>query len=304
MRLSVVTSLYNSECYLLEFYERTTCVCTEIAGSSYEIIFVNDGSPDKSLDIARSISKRDSRVRVINLSRNHGHHKALMIGLLNTAADYTYVVDCDLEEKPEWLRDFYIELIKENLDMLFGVQKRRRGGRFERWSGHLFYAFFNLLAGVEIQPNQVIARLMTKEYREALVSYGESNVFFAGLCELVGFERKSYVVSKGSLSPTTYTLARKLDMFVVSITSFSSKPLVVIFYFGLIISSISAASCSILFFVWALKIQIVSGWLSLMASLWLIGGLVIFFLGIIGIYIAKVFEEVKRRPYSTVKAER
>ena len=303
MRLSLVTSLYNSSSHLAEFYQRSKDVCMQIAPESHEIILVNDGSPDSSLAIALALRKKDKCVKVIDLSRNHGHHKALMIGLRAAEADLIYVLDCDLEESPEWCGLFKNELEKYKVDLVFGFQGKRRGQGIERLAGRLFYSVFNLLAGVRIHPNQTVARLMTDEYRRALIAYGERDVFFAGLCELAGFRQLPFQVVKGSGSQTTYNLSRKVGMFVASITSFSSKPLIIIFYAGLLVSIISLASCIVLVLIWLLKISPVSGWISLMSSLWLIGGLLMLFLGVIGIYLAKIFDEVKRRPYATIRHE-
>ena len=303
MRLSVVTSLYNSASHLVEFYRRSKDVCMQIAPQSHEIILVNDGSPDSSLEIALALRIKDKCVRVIDLSRNHGHHKALMIGLRAAEADLVYVLDCDLEESPEWCGLFKSALEKYKVDLVFGYQGKRRGRGLERLAGGLFYSIFNLLAGVKIYPNQTVARLMTDEYRRTLIAYRERDVFFAGLCKLAGFKQLPYQVVKGSGSRTTYNWSRKVEMLVASITSFSSKPLIIIFYAGLSVSIVSLASCIVLFLIWLLKISPVSGWISLMSSVWLIGGLLMLFLGVIGIYLAKIFDEVKRRPYATIRHE-
>ena len=301
MRLAFVTSLYNSASHLEEFYRRSKDVCMQIAPDSHQIILVNDGSPDNSIDIALTLRAKDRSVRVIDLSRNHGHHKALMIGLRAAEADLVYVLDCDLEECPEWCGLFKNELEKYKVDLVFGYQPKRRGRGVERLVGGLFYSVFNLLAGLRIHPNQTVARLMTGEYRRSLVAYEESDVFFAGLCELTGYKQLPCQVVKGSGSKTTYSFSRKVGMFITSITSFSSKPLIIIFYTGLLVSILSLASCIALFLVWLLKISSVSGWISVMSSLWLIGGLLMLFLGVIGIYLAKIFDEVKRRPYATIR---
>jgi len=301
MRLSIVTSLYNSALELEEFYQRSKQVCLRIAPESHEIILVNDGSPDSSLAIALGLRKKDNCVRVINLSKNHGHHKALMIGLRAADADLIYVLDSDLEESPEWCDLFKNELEKYKVDLVFGYQGKRRGRGTERLAGRLFYSIFNLLAGVRIHPNQTVARLMTDEYRRTLIAYGETDVFFAGLCELAGFSQLPYRVAKGSRSQTTYSFSRKVGMVLASITSFSSKPLIIMFYAGLIVSIVSMISCFSLFLVWLMKISPVSGWVSLMLSIWLIGGLLMLFLGVIGVYLAKVFDEVKKRPYATIR---
>jgi hypothetical protein len=153
MDLSIVTTLYYSSPYLEEFYART-CAAAEQITDDYEIILVNDGSPDDSLDVALSLFERDDRVKVVDLSRNFGHHKAVMTGLAHARGDLVFKIDCDLEEEPELLGEFYAEMIKDpSVDVVYGVQQRRKGGPFERLSGSLFYRLFNLLSDHPVPSN-------------------------------------------------------------------------------------------------------------------------------------------------------
>lgn len=126
--ISVVTSLYRSEEYIEEFYKRIISTLEKINVTNYEIIFVNDGSPDNSLSIAKGITFKDSKVRVLDLSRNFGHHKALLTGLGESKKEYVFVLDVDLEEKPEILLDFYSKITSEkDVDVVYGVVKERKG---------------------------------------------------------------------------------------------------------------------------------------------------------------------------------
>ena len=139
MRLSIVTTLYNTELHLLEFYERIT-KCAQGITHDYELILVNDGSPDNSLELAVSLHEKDQRVKVVDLSRNFGHHKAMMVGLEYAQSDYVFLIDSDLEEPPETLKLFWEEIQgAKDFDVVFGVQEKRRGGWLERISGTLYY---------------------------------------------------------------------------------------------------------------------------------------------------------------------
>src|SRR5687767_13351332 len=140
--LSIVTSLFRSASHLEDFHARCTQAATSMA-VSYEIVLVNDGSPDDSLRLALDIHKRDRRVRVIDLSRNFGHHKALMTGLAHSRGDLVFLLDSDLEEDPAWLRQFRDELSATGADVVYGVQKTRKGGWFERATGELFFRVVN-----------------------------------------------------------------------------------------------------------------------------------------------------------------
>ena len=302
MRLSIVATLYNSAPHLNEFYERLTQSAQQIT-HDYEIILVNDGSPDSSLELALKLFEQDSRVRVIDLSRNFGHHKAIMTGLEHARGEYVFLIDSDLEEPPEVLNTFWDEMQGDrDLDVVFGVQGKRRGGLFERISGALFYRIINWLSEIEIPKNLLTVRLMSRHYIQNLVLYQEREMIFSVLTELVGFRKKSVEVKKSVTSPTSYSFVKKFSLLVNAITSSTNRPLWAIFYLGLGITLVSAAYITWLFinrFVYGM--DVVEGWTSIMVSIFLIGGLNMFVLGIIGIYLSKIFIESKQRPYTVIR---
>jgi putative glycosyltransferase len=301
MKLSIVSTLYNSAPNLLEFYRRSTSVASQFAGNDYEIIFVNDGSPDESLEISVGLARADTHVTVIDLSRNFGHHKAMMTGLKNSSGDYIFLIDSDLEEQPEWLLNFYKTMQIDGCDLIYGVQTVRKGGLFERLTGPIFYLVFRAFTKVN-QPNNIVtARLMTRRYVDALTMHEERELNIGGLYIITGFKQSHTPVIKLSLSPTTYSIRAKFSHFVNAITSFSSLPLVVTFYVGLLISLLALIYIGILFMRYFFVSAPPDGYTSLLASIWLFSGLIIFFIGIQGIYIAKLFSEVKKRPYTIIR---
>jgi len=301
MRLSIVTSLYKSSMYINEFYERISIEVKKIT-NDYEIIFVDDGSPDDSLQKCITLHRQDKKVTVIELSRNFGHHKALMTGLSHAQGDFVFVIDVDLEEKPELLGKFWQELQNdEDLDAVYGVQKKRKGAFFERISGGLFWKLINNLSTIEIPKNIVTARLVTKAYNDALIKYQESELFIGGVWADAGFRQKPILINKSSTSETTYTLKKKISLAVTSITSFSSKPLVYIFNIGLFTTFVSLLFILKLLFNKLFYGVAIEGWTSLIVSVWFFGGLIILMLGIIGIYLSKIFIETKNRPYTIVR---
>jgi len=300
MKLSIVTTMFFSAPYINEFYERASAEARKYT-EDYEIILVNDGSPDKSLEAAVAVHENDRHVKVVDLSRNFGHYKAIMTGLSHARGDLVFLVDCDLEEKPELLSVFLDAMKRTGADAVYGVQHKRKGGFFERVSGRIFYSLFNLLSDHPISHNELIARLMTKRYVESLLDFREQEVFLAGIMALTGYHQEPVVVEKLHKGATTYNLSRKISVFVNSITSFSNKPLIFIFFLGLIVSMISAgAACYLL--IQRIFFRVYNeGWPSLIVSVWLIGGIMIFCLGIIGIYLSKIFMETKARPYTVVR---
>lgn len=301
MKLSIVSTLYQSAPYIREFVSRATAVARRLAQDDYEIILVNDGSPDDSLELAVTAADDDPHVVVIDLSRNFGHHKAIMTGLMAARGELVFLVDSDLEEEPEWLLPFEQELRAQCADVIYGVQAERKGGWFERLTGRLFYQAFRVLTGVAQPDNIVTARLMTRRYVQALVAHQERELNIGGLWIITGFRQGRHVVRKHSSSPTTYTLARKFSHLVNAVTSFSSMPLVLTFYTGLLTSV--TAMCFIAYLVvrYYLLQAPPEGYTSIVASIWLFSGLIILFLGAQGIYIAKIFSEVKQRPYTIVR---
>lgn len=301
MKLSIVATLYKSSRYIDEFYQRSTAAAREFADEDYEIVFVNDGSPDNCLDMATRLSNQDGHVVVVDLSRNFGHHKAMLAGLAHAGGEKIFLIDSDLEEEPEWLLEFSQQMDKEACDVVFGVQASRKGGMFERFSGWLFYKMFNVLTGLALPKNPVTARLMTRRYLNALLLHEEREISIGGLFLVTGFAQLPYVIRKHDTSESTYSFRRKMVVMVDSITSFSNKPLVSIFYIGFIILLFASINVIYLGLNWLLFSTPLSGWTSVMASIWFLGGLVVLFIGIVGIYLSKIFTETKQRPNSIVR---
>jgi putative glycosyltransferase len=302
MKLSIVTTLYKSSLYVNEFYARISKEAQKIT-DNFEIIFVDDGSPDDSLQKCITLHQQDQKVTVVELSRNFGHHKAIMTGLLHAQGDFVFLIDVDLEEEPELLESFWHELQSdEDLDVVYGVQEKRKGRWFERWTGKLYYNLFNYMADEgHATKNLSTVRLMNKNYVNQFILFKEKDFFFAPISELVGFNQKPIIIEKLDISDTTYTFLHKYNILINSIFSFSIKPLYFIFYFGLLITLLSFVFAGGLVFNKLVYNSSMEGWTSVMALISLLGGIVIFFLGIISIYISKIFTESKNRPFSIVK---
>jgi putative glycosyltransferase len=300
VRLSVVATLYESASTVREFVARARAAAAALT-DDFEIVLVNDGSPDVSLEEALRLFEDEPRLRIVDLSRNFGHHLAMMTGLAHARGDLVFLLDSDLEEDPALLADFNREMLASGADVVFGVQSRRKGGLFERAAGGLFYSVFNRVSSVKVPRNVVTARLMTRRYVNALIAHRDREVFLLGLWTITGFRQVAVPVEKKDKGRTAYGLGRKAAVLVNSLTSFSNRPLVFIFYAGcLILACATVAAIDLvvrrLFFGTLLQ-----GWPSLIVSIWLLGGFTIFCLGVIGIYLAKVFTEVKERPYTVVR---
>ena len=300
MKLSIVTTLYWSAPYVGEFHRRASAAAQALCGDDYELVLANDASPDEGLETAIALSTADPHVVVVDLARNFGHHKAMMTGLREAKGDRVFLIDSDLEEEPEWLLGFSKQMRAEDADMIYGVQATRKGARLERFSGAAFYQLFRLLTGVDQPANIVTARLMSRRYVDALVAHRERELNIGGLWIITGFKQSCQTVQKLNTSPTTYSLSRKFGHLVDAITSFSNLPLFFVFYLGMALS-VSAALYSGYLVIMYLFASPPGGYTSIIVSIWFFSGIIILFIGLQGIYIGKIFSEVKQRPYTIVR---
>jgi putative glycosyltransferase len=300
--LSVVTMLYHSEPYVREFHRRMVAAAEGVT-SSFELIYVDDGSPDEAAGIAKELAATDARVTVVELSRNFGHHQAAVAGLQYARGVRIFIIDVDLEEQPEWLARFWQELERERADVVFGVNARRRAAGWRRYPGGAFWQLFNALSETKVPVNPCTVRLMVRRYVDALLSLPDRNLFLAGSYAWLGFKQVACLVEK-TARPTrsSYSLRRMVELFLDAITSFTSYPLRLIFVAGLAISTTAVAAGVVLIIRKLANPAAISlGWPSIMVSVWFLGGTVIAFLGVIGLYLSKIFNETKGRPLYVVR---
>lgn len=296
MRISIITSLYNSQEYLENFYKKYLSLLKE-RNLEYEFIFVDDGSNDKSVEVATEICKNDSNVRLVILSKNFGQHNAIYAGLEKCKYEYIYVCDVDLEDKVENLEIMIDEFDADNqIDVVYSSFSERKGGFVRGWLGGLFYSIFSYLTDNNIDKNQSYQRLMRKRYVEALLKFSEYESYMAGLMFITGFNQKKILTERNYKGISSYNFKKRFDHALNALISFSSKPLVFISILGFIVTFIS-----FLFIVYILfqKLYIVNyeaGWSSLILSIWFVGGVLMISIGVLGLYISKIFNQVKNRP--------
>ena len=300
MDLSVVTTTYNSGKYSKEFVDRVNLIIKNNKFKA-EIIIVDDGSTDNSFELLLDLFNKHANVKLIELSRNFGHHNALICGLENCVGDLIFLIDGDLEEKPEDFYEFYDTLFSNELDMVYGRQNSRRGNFMERFSGSLYYYFLEYIVGFRIPHNVVVSRLMTREYLIAFLSFRESQFVISGLSELSGFKTKSIFIKKIRNRKSTYNLTKKFQILIRSITNYSSRPLHLLFYLGLLISFVSFISIVFVVLNSFVNSVDVPGWLTLVCLSWLGIGLTVLSNGIIAIYLKTIFIEVKNRPRTIIR---
>lgn len=300
-KISVVSTLYYSAPYIEEFTRRALVTLKKTA-AQYEFVFVNDGSPDNSAEVVRALIDQGLNARLVNLTRNFGHHKAILTGLAEAKGDYIFLIDIDLEEPPEILETFWQKLsANPSVSMVYGFQQKRKGGWMERNFNGLYYRFFNMLSEQKLPENHILARLMKKSFVDDMLKLKEAHTTLAGVCAWVGHEQLAVPVVKGHKDSTTYNFARKLNLIIDSITAYSSKPLMFIFYLGLGVSGFSFLMFLGLLYHRIILSQTLIGWTSVMVSIWVLGGLNLLCLGIIGIYLSRVNNQVKQRPVTLIQ---
>lgn len=301
--LSVVTMLYRSEAYLREFHRRAIAAA-EAVTPRFEVVYVDDGSPDASAAVVRELAAGDPRVVLVELSRNFGHHPAAVAGLAHARGERVFILDVDLEEQPEWLPEFWRQMDGTGADVVYGRSRVRKGTLLRRTLGGMFWKLFNALSEVAVPENPCTVRVMSRRYVDALLTLPDRNLFLAGNYAWLGFRQEARAVEKG-LRPTasTYTARRLVALFIEAVTSFTSYPLRLIFGTGVAVAAVALASGIALATYKLLRPEAISlGWASIIVSIWFLGGVIMSFLGVIGIYLAKIFNETKGRPVYVVKS--
>ncbi|MFF2484272.1 glycosyltransferase family 2 protein [Paenibacillus sp. NPDC058071] len=297
IKYSVVVPLYNEEEVLLETYKQLTAVM-ERTGQSYELVFVNDGSRDRTEEIARELCRRDSSVRFIQFSRNFGHQIAISAGMDYSRGQAVIVIDADLQDPPEVILEMIAEW-KNGYDVVYGKRLTRKGETwFKKATATMFYRLLRRMTSVEIPVDTGDFRLIDRKVCDVLKGLKEKNRFVRGLVSWAGFKQKSveYVREERWAGETKYPLKKMIKFAIDGITSFSYKPLKLASYIGM---TLSIASFLYLLVVLCQKLftaTTVAGWSSILAVSLLFNGIILMILGVIGEYIGRVYEESKNRP--------
>ncbi|WP_044736837.1 glycosyltransferase family 2 protein [Geobacillus kaustophilus] len=301
--LAIVVPCYNEEDVLPETARRLTALLEQlleegaIAIGSH-IVFVDDGSRDRTWALIEEESERNPFVSGVKLARNVGHQRALLAGLdtVRAYADCAVSIDADLQDDVEAIREF-VQKYREGYDIVYGVRRSRKTDTwFKRTTAQAFYRFMQAL-GIELIYNHADFRLMSKRALDELSRYTEVNLFLRGLVPLVGFRSTCVFYDRHErwAGQSKYPLKKMLAFAFDGITSLSVAPIRAITLIGFLAFLISGAAG-----LYALIVKFLghaeSGWTSLMISVWFIGGLVLMSLGLIGEYIGKIYQEVKRRP--------
>jgi putative glycosyltransferase len=300
--LSIVSTMYRSRPFLERFLDECLEAIAEIQCQDFEIVLVNDGSPDDSLRYAVERKRGIAQLVVVDLSRNFGHHHAIQAGLQHARGDLVFLIDCDLEVSPRVLSEFYRKQQESNADLVYGYQEARKGGVFERISGGLFWKGFNLLSETKIPENIATERIMTRRFVDALLQLGDRNIFMGGMMSWTGFDQLGLPLAKKLREGrSTYTLTRRISLMVNAVSAFSAQPLVWLFHTGVTITLLSFAYVLYLLLRKLAFDDTFMGFTSIMGLLALSLGIMTTAIGVVGIYLGKVFTQVQNRPTYIVK---
>jgi putative glycosyltransferase len=302
IEISIVSTMYRSRPFLEKFLAECLQALSEIGRDRFEILLVNDGSPDESLVYALERRADISQLVVVDLSRNFGHHHAVQAGLQHARGNLIFLIDCDLEVTPLVLVEFYRKLQESGCDVVFGYQEARKGGRFEQISGDLFWKGFNLLSETKIPENSITERIMTRRFVDALLQMGDRNLFLGGMMRWAGFQQIGLpVIKKRRDGGSSYTLMQRIGLMVNAVSSFSAQPLIWLFNIGITITLLSFSFAFYLVMRKLLFDDALMGFTSVMTVMTLSLGILTTAIGIVGIYLGKVFKQVQNRPTYIVK---
>ncbi len=302
VKYSVVVPVYNEEEVIAESYKRLTNVLRGV-GESYELIFVNDGSRDKSAQIIAELCRNDSCVRLVNFSRNFGHGPAVTAGIDYSSGDAVVLIDSDLQDPPELIPEM-IKRWKEGFDVVYGVRKKRQGESvFKKVTAKAYYRLLKNITSVEIPVDTGDFRLMDRRVCEALKGLPEKNRYVRGLVSWVGFKQTGieYEREQRFAGETKYPLNKMIKFAFDGITALSYKPLKIATGVGFFLSLLSFIYLVIVLFQKLLYGDAIQGWASTIAVILLSQGVVLMMLGIMGEYIGRIYDEVKNRPNYIVR---
>lgn len=304
-KISVIVSCYNEEEALPLFYEEIIKVAKEMNKKvDFEFLFVNDGSKDKTLEILRSLAKKDKRVRYISFSRNFGKEAAMYAGLENSTGDYVTLMDADLQDPPALLPEMF-DLIKNDGYDSVGTRRVTRKGEppIRSFFARCFYKIINKMSKVEMVDGARDYRLMTRQVVDSIISLKEYNRYSKGLFSFVGFETKwlEYENVERVAGETKWSFSKLFKYAIEGIVAFTTAPLTLAALLGLIMCAISFLAIIFVFVRALIFGDPVSGWPSTICIILFVGGVQLLCMGIMGEYLAKNYLETKRRPIYIVK---
>ena len=298
-KISVIIPMYYEEEVAKECYNRLKKVLEGLENYDYELIFVNDGSKDKTLNILEEIAKKDEKAKIISFSRNFGHQAAVTAGLKFVTGDAIVIIDADLQDPPELIPEM-LKLWEDGNEVIYGKRKTREGeSHFKLFTAKMFYKTLNALSDVEIPKDTGDFRLVDRKVVDTINQLPEHNKFLRGLFSWVGYKQKAFEYERKErfAGKTKYPLKKMLKLASDGIISFSTKPIKIVGILGIIAIVISILILIYALVSYAFKLNNLSpGWTSLMVVTTFFAGVQLMSMWIISEYIGRIYDETKQRP--------
>lgn len=305
MKYSIIIPVYNEELVIRETYSRLKAVMDQADGS-YELLFVNDGSQDATIDILKEIAVQDRHVKYLDFSRNFGHQIAITAGMDHAAGSAIVVIDADLQDPPELILDM-IEKWKEGYDVVYAKRTKRKGETFfKKQTAKMFYRLLRASTDIDIPLDTGDFRLLDRKVCDQLKSMKEQSRFVRGLVSWVGFKQTAieYERDERLAGETKYPLKKMLKFSMDGITSFSYKPLKLASLLGVMLSAASSLAILIVLYQRLFTDTTTPGWSSLLLTMLFFNGVILIMLGVIGEYIGRIYDEAKNRPLYILRDSR
>lgn len=303
-KISIVVSCYNEEKALPLFYEEVEKNIKEFKNTEFEYIFVNDGSVDNTLEIIKDLRKKDNKVKFVSFSRNFGKEAAIYAGLEHATGDLVTLMDADLQDPPHLLKEMYTAITEEGYDAVGTRRVTRKGEPVIRsFFARMFYKLINKMSKVQMVDGARDYVLMTRPVVDAILSLKEYNRFSKGLFNFVGFKVKwiEYENVKRVAGETKWSFWKLFKYALEGITAFSTAPLTFASFIGLLFCLASFLLIIVIIIKTLILGDPTSGWPSMVCILFMVSGIQLFSLGIIGQYLSRTYLEVKKRPIYIVK---
>ena len=295
--ISVISPVYKANNIISELVNRISITLSTIS-SDYEIILVDDNCPDDSWSLIKTIAAENKKVKGFKLSRNFGQHYAITAGLQQAKGDWVVVMDCDLQDVPEEIPKLYNKAT-EGYDIVLAARQQRQDSFLKMLSSKLFYGVLGYLTGVKQDSRVANFGIYSKKVIKSIVEMPESIRYFPTMVKWVGFKRTTIPVkhSDRAEGKSSYNFKRLINLALDIMLAYSDKPIRLTIKFGLFISLISFAFVLITFYKYLIGDILVLGYSSLIISIWFLSGALMVVLGVIGLYVGKTFEGVKKRPH-------
>ncbi|MEM9918843.1 MAG: glycosyltransferase family 2 protein [Bacteroidota bacterium] len=297
MDISVVIPVYNEEANIDLLYQRLSGILKDLT-SQYELLFVNDGSSDRSIQLIKALSQKDPAVKFLDFSRNFGHQIAVTAGLDYTSGQAVVIIDADLQDPPELIADMYRKM-KEGFEVVYAKRKTRKGESWLKlWTARTFYRILSKITSISIPVDTGDFRMIDRKIVEILRKMPEKNKYLRGQISWIGF-RQTYVEYERQErhgGETGYTYRKMIQFALDGITAYSDLPLKIVTYFGIIVSAFAFVVTIYAFYARFILRDYEPGWTSLILSVLFIGGIQMIAIGIIGEYLSRMNHNIRNRP--------